>query len=425
MLHSTASGASTGAPPLSWVSDELLQAIACQHVAADSAAKPLGRRVPLELHSHNHPVIRNLPWRATEGHGHKGSSFTLDLGKARHLNMIGLQNAHNAATRVFHLQLGTPPAHAVGATVDKPCDHPEVRFTTAATGPLPLPMQHGQVQQQTTELLLHGHKARCVRFVAKEGFETKTKRDSDSIHSIPAGLGEITVFESKVDQAAEAKLRSGTDTGTGGVVAAMRELFDALHEHVQQQVHQVTGKAHRDAGEKAQVERHQWYLDHKPTEAERRRLASTATTAKCKTCPSFNYPDDGASIGGTIGGVVVFFIAVGLCCFCFRTAQQKEQKANQQQMQTYNQSPPIGQQQQPVMPSQQAATLGSMTMMVTCPPGVAAGQMVNVSTPQGALVTVTIPPGISEGMQFGVNVPAPVAPMEVAMAMPMNQAKTV
>lgn len=142
-------------------------------------------------------------------------------------------------------------------------------------------------------------------------------------------------------------------------------------------------------------------------------------TACIKRC------DDGANTSGVIGGMVVMFIAVGLCCFCFRTAQQKEQRANQQQMQTYNQSPPIGQQQQPVMPSQQAATLGSMTMMVTCPPGVAAGQMVNVSTPQGALVTVTIPPGISEGMQFGVNVPAPVAPMEVAMAMPMNQAKTV
>ena len=49
----------------------------------------------------------------------------------------------------------------------------------------------------------------------------------------------------------------------------------------------------------------------------------------------------------------------------------------------------------------------SSEMMVVVPTGVAPGGMFNVQTPSGQMMSVTCPPGVAEGQQIQISVPAP------------------
>ena len=58
-----------------------------------------------------------------------------------------------------------------------------------------------------------------------------------------------------------------------------------------------------------------------------------------------------------------------------------------------------------VLPIQPAA----QTMQVTCPPGLMAGQPLNVEGLGGQTLTVTVPPGVTPGQVFNIQVPASIA----------------
>jgi len=57
-------------------------------------------------------------------------------------------------------------------------------------------------------------------------------------------------------------------------------------------------------------------------------------------------------------------------------------------------------------------------MVVTCPPGVGEGQMIQVDAPDGQRMQVSVPPGISSGQQFQVQLPA--AAIQVVEAVPIG-----
>ena len=76
------------------------------------------------------------------------------------------------------------------------------------------------------------------------------------------------------------------------------------------------------------------------------------------------------------------------------------------------------------MPQAQPAT---QLMAVTCPPGVAPGQQVQVAGPAGGAFMVAVPAGVGPGQQFHVQIPAaaPAQPQVAQMAQHMAQPQAV
>lgn len=310
--------------------------------------------------------------------------------------MATLRNSPEAATQRFKLQLAilddtTSSTGSTGSississsSTSSPCEASEgVRFVTAASGPLPAPWSSSS--PPTTELLLQGHRARCVRFVAMDAFS-----------GIGLGLEKIALFEA-VDRtavAAEAAATlerrrrlvqtptsatcgscptfgyGGEESSIGGIIS-----FFLVSMFVIGFLICLCLKQKREEQRRVEATQ-QAYPQGAPLQA---RMAQVAGPNPQQAAHAAAV----ASTGMGVGPAVATSISVSSA---------------------------------KVVPAPQPAVLQAQAqapqtiVTVTVPHGVLPGQVIQVQAPNGTLVAVPVPMGVSAGMQFRVDMRSVMAP---------------